>query len=132
MIVASFQFFTWGTIEHATRELMSEKGPIEMSQIDPTQPTPEETDPAPKPEIVLAIESATGLVWADFKNRHPNQARGMEALLGDAPIVPAIIAVLQKGEQYQQLVAETQAETDVAGVIKGMAPIIMEGIRMLI
>ena len=129
MIVASFQFFTWGTIETAMRQIVDQKGQTEMN--DATQPTPGQTDPDPKPVIVEIIENATRLTWADFKLRHPSQARSIEANLAGKDIVPEIIAVLQTGDQYQQLLERTATETDVAGIIKGIVPIILEGIKLL-
>jgi len=99
---------------------------------DPTQPTPDQTDPAVKADIVELIENATRLTWADFKLRHPSQARTIEAHQAGKAIVPEIIAVLQTGEQYQELLDSTATETDVAGIIKAMAPIILDGIDKLL
>lgn len=99
---------------------------------DPTQPTPDQQDPTPSPQIKAIIELATGLTWAHFAARHPTQAQGIERNLGGKPIVAEVITVLEDNEAYADLVAKTAAESDVAGVIAGIAPIVMDAIRMII
>jgi len=126
---ASYPFFVWGTIAHAWREIISEKGPREMT--DPTEPTEEQQDPAVAPGIKAIIEAATGLTWAHFAARHPRQAAGIERNLGGKPIVPEIIAVLETDGAYQALVEKTVAERDVAGVFAGIAPIVIDAILMI-
>lgn len=98
---------------------------------DPTQPTPEQTDPALKPVIKAIIEGAVGVAWLNFARRHPSQAEGILRNLGGKPIIPEVIAVLEKNEIYHDLEAATAAETDVANIVKGLAPIVLEGIRLL-
>ena len=121
-LYASYPFFVWGTIAHAKGQIMT----------DPTQPTDEQQDPAVALGIKAIIEAATGLTWAHFAARHPSQAEGIERRLGGKPIVPEIIAVLEANEAYDDLVASTALESDVAAVIAGLAPVIMDAIRTVL
>jgi len=99
---------------------------------DLTQPTPEQQDPAVALGIKAIIELATGLTWAHFAARHPNQIAGIERNLGGAPIVPELIAVLEADDAYEDLVAKTALESDVSRVIAGIAPYIMAAIGTII
>ena len=120
-LYASYPFFVWGTIESVKGQIMT----------DPTEPTPEQQDPTVAPGIKAIIGAATGLTWAHFAARHRSQAEGIERNLGGKPIVPEIIAVLEADEAYHDLVAKTAAESDVAAVIAGLAPIILQAIEMI-
>lgn len=80
------------------------------------------------PDVQEIIEAAVGLTWADFKARHPNQAASVQDSVGDEPIVPGLIKVIEAGEDYEDLVAKTAAETNVARIAETVSPIVMNAI----
>ena len=83
-------------------------------------------------DIKEIIEAAVGLTWAHFKARHPSQAAGIERSLDGKPIVPEVIAVLERGEAYEDLAAATAEEADVAGVIEKIAPLVIDALMAVL
>lgn len=67
---------------------------------------------------------ATGLIWSTYKGRHPNLAAAIEAELGTP--IDRVIETLDKGPEYQELLAQTEAETNIANLVKILAPIVMD------
>ena len=78
------------------------------------------------------IEAAVGLTWAHFKARHPSQAAAIERTAGGKPIVPEVIELLESGDDYDDLVARTAAEADVARVAETIAPIVMNALMAIL
>jgi len=69
------------------------------------------------------MEALAGLAWAEIKTRHPAQANAFEATC--TPI-EAIIECLPNDERYDELVAQTEAETDIGNVVKVVLPVITD------
>jgi len=70
------------------------------------------------------IAAAVGMSWAAFKLRNPAQALTLGAII-NTPIVPELIASLEKDEEtYEELVAITERETDLATIVSAIAPVV--------
>ena len=69
------------------------------------------------------MEALVGLAWAEIETRHPAQAAAFEATCKP---IEAIIECLPNDERYDELVKQTEAETDIGNVVKAVVPVITD------
>ena len=76
------------------------------------------------PDAIARLEQTLGRVWNDLRKRHPTQCAVFEATCSNP--VQAAMMVLEQGEDYQDLVKQTEAETSVAVLFKTLGPVLLE------
>lgn len=81
-------------------------------------------------EIKKALEQAIGMAWDEFKAEHPAQAGAFEMQFGDP--VAIVVTELKKDATYDELLAKTEQETNIANIVKALAPIITNIVGMIL
>jgi hypothetical protein len=76
--------------------------------------------------------AAVGQAWDKIALEHPEQAQSIEQNFGDGDIVLAIQQTLAKDAAYAALVAQTNAEVDVANLIPLVLPFVLTAIQTLV
>lgn len=74
-----------------------------------------------KATVRAQLEEALGMMWTDYKSRHPHLASAVEIELGDP--ITVVVNKLDEGPEYQELLTQTEAESQIANVVKALAPI---------
>jgi len=70
------------------------------------------------------IAQAVGVAWAEFKLRHPAQASGAASMVA-GEIVPELVAMLERDDDYDDLVRVTERETNIGRVVEAITPVAM-------
>lgn len=69
------------------------------------------------------LDDAVGMTWRNFAARHPSQATAIEAQVGN-PVENAI-KTLANDEAYAELMATTEAETNIGNIVHAIAPTVI-------
>jgi hypothetical protein len=73
--------------------------------------------------IKATIEKQVGLTWADIKARFSIQAASIERTCGGDP-VDLVMRKLEEDDEYRALLAKTDTEAGLAGLVNAVAPIL--------
>lgn len=71
-----------------------------------------------------AVEAALTVSWDNYKVEHPGLATAIEQNL-DEPVITISLKALADDAAFQALLAQTENETDIAGIIKVIVPMAM-------
>jgi hypothetical protein len=74
-------------------------------------------------QVKAALEKQVGLTWEDIQKRFPIQAASILRTCGDP--VNLVMQKLEADEEYRALVAQTDAEAGLAGLVNAVKPIII-------
>ncbi len=71
------------------------------------------------------VQEALPIAWEEYKREHPRFAAELEdQFVGD--FLPALLEAVEEGQMYKELVAQTNEECSIAGLVKEIVPLIID------